>query len=99
MLESVRSQSANKRDGPARSIQYFEPGIASAIAKARAPLPNVIEIPAKTVEVQSGKTNGIIAAADSLIDTIDGWGTPGSFAVGRRADPPPVRLLPQAFQS
>lgn len=63
ILLSVREQAAKKRDGPAKSIQYFEPGIASAIARANQPLPNIVEIPAKTVEVSSAKTTGNSAAA------------------------------------
>lgn len=70
ILESVRSQTAKKRDGPAKTITYFEPGIASAIAKANQPLPNIVQIPGKTVEVANGPTSNKsgLAAIDRIFD-------------------------------
>ncbi len=53
ILASVREQLSQKRDGPPRSINYFEKGLATHIAKLRAqqtdPLPVAIVSP-KTVE-------------------------------------------------
>lgn len=91
ILESVRSQAAKKRDGQAKSITYFEPGIATAIAKANQPLPNIVQIPAKTVEVASGSSHNKsgLAAIDRIFDRPE-----MRSAVGQAADEAVVLSLP-----
>ena len=69
ILLSVREQIAKKRDGPPSRIEYFEKGIASAIARQSAPLPA-----AQTQGRQHGnaKTGSGLAAIDRIFDQLEG---------------------------
>lgn len=71
ILISVREQAAKKRDGPANSIRYFEPGIATAIARQNQPLPvgNVTEIPRN--DRNGSTTKSGLAAIDRIFDRIE----------------------------
>lgn len=53
---------------PPHGIKYFESAVARFIAQQKAPLPEVISVPAKTIEVSNGKTaaNSAVAAAREL---------------------------------
>lgn len=68
ILLSVREQSAKKRDGPPSRIDYFEKGIASAIARAKAPLPvaTVSEISRSRHAIPESKSG--LAAIDRIFD-------------------------------
>lgn len=93
ILSSCREQIAKKRDGPPDRIQYFEKGIAAAIARAKAPLPEVQFIEAETVEVRRGKSETVVDAAKRFERQLASLGPrPGSF--GGQTDNDPVRLLP-----
>lgn len=87
ILESAKAQMARKRDGPPASIQYFERGIATAIARAEAPLPHVV-VPfaeAKQARHHGKAQSNIMAAFDRLEADFEGGRAPA------RADP--SRLL------
>lgn len=56
ILASVTEQAARKRDGPAKSIMYFEPGIASAVARQNTPLPTVKVVAGKEIEVANARS-------------------------------------------
>jgi len=79
---SVREQLARKRDGPPGTIRYFERGIASAIARHRAPLP-VAKSPAfiegsHAKKAQNTAIDGIRSLREKLV---------GSGASGLRDGP------------
>jgi hypothetical protein len=91
ILQSVKAQMQRKRDGPPDRVQYFEKGIARAIAEHAQPLPNVIPLSAVTIEARHGKaTSAITAAADRLIAELESGGgqmrqvDPGLLSDGRR---------------
>jgi hypothetical protein len=61
VVSSIKEQIGRRRGRQVNSIQYFETGIADHIARQTAPLPNVVELPAKTVEVTRDSKSGIAA--------------------------------------
>lgn len=67
VLASVREQVAKKRDGPPSRVDYFEKGIAAALARANTPLPTVKIIEGQTTEIRRETTGSVIAAADRLV--------------------------------
>jgi hypothetical protein len=69
ILASVREQAAKKRDGPARSIKYFEPGIAAAVARQNAPLPIAENARSHHGNAKAGSG---LAAIDRIFDQIEG---------------------------
>jgi hypothetical protein len=79
ILASVREQAAKKQRGPARLIQYFEPGIADAIARQRSPLPT-----AQITEIQGRRhandTKSGLAAIDRIFGQIDPTNRPEAVA-------------------
>lgn len=88
ILESVKAQMARKRDGPPATINYFEKGIADAIARGAQPLPTIVPF----AEVRQARQHGrpgssLTAAADRLIAELDPGGGSGGEA--------PPRMLPQ----
>lgn len=89
ILLSVREQSAKKRDGPPSKIDYFEKGIASAIARANAPLPvaTISEIPRNRHAVPESKSG--LAAIERIFDHPEMRG-----AIGQAADEAVVLSLP-----
>ena len=94
ILASCREQIAKKRDGPPDRIQYFEKGIAAAIARANAPLPEVQFVEGQTVEVKRGKPETLTDVARRLSAEVIGFG-PKPSLTGRQTDGDAVRLLPQ----
>jgi hypothetical protein len=68
ILLSVREQSAKKRDGPPSKIDYFEKGIASAIAKQNQPLP---EIKAAQNAPRQASGNSAVAAIRQIQSDIE----------------------------
>lgn len=93
ILTSCREQMAKKRDGPPDRIQYFEKGIAGAIAKANAPLPEVKIIEAQKVEVRRGATENLVDTARRLAGSGVQLG-PRPSLMGGGEDGNLVRLLP-----
>lgn len=93
ILVSVREQSARKRDGPPSKIEYFEKGIAAAIARQKTPLPTVNMIEGQTVEVAREKTGNVIAASDKLIERVRDFTRAPAIRGGEGAAV--VRLLPE----
>jgi len=94
ILASCREQIAKKRDGPPDRIQYFEKGIAAAIARAKAPLPEVQFVEAAAVEVKRGKPETLSDVAKRMsAQVIDFGPKPGS--IRGQEDGGSVRLLPQ----
>jgi hypothetical protein len=89
ILLSVREQSARKRDGPPSKIDYFEKGIASAIARANAPLPvaTITEIPRNRHAADQSKSG--YAAIDRVFDRPE-----MRPAIGQAADENTVLSLP-----
>jgi hypothetical protein len=88
VLQSVKAQMHRKRDGPPRSIQYFERGIADAMARSEAPLPKVVPFAeARQARHDKQQPRTIANAADRLIAEIESR----SGASGEDAS----RLLPQ----
>jgi hypothetical protein len=74
ILPCVKAQMARKRDGPPVTINYFEPGLAKAMARAEAPVPNVVPI-TDAKQVRHGRQpSTITAVADRLIADLE----PGS---------------------
>ncbi len=63
IVAAVREAAGKSAYVPPNGIKYFEPIIARFIAQQTAPLPKVVEIQPKTVEVSNGKTAGNSAAA------------------------------------
>jgi len=55
VLIAVRGALAKRKTGPPNSIQFFETAITEEIARQARPLPNVVELPAATVEVRNGQ--------------------------------------------
>jgi hypothetical protein len=55
ILNSIKAQLAAKRDGPPHGVSYFEKGITKHISVLKRPLPTIVEIPAKSVEVTHAK--------------------------------------------
>jgi hypothetical protein len=96
ILSSCREQIAKKRDGPPDRIQYFEKGIAAAIARAKAPLPEVRFVEAETIEVKRGKPENLVEVARRMSESGIGLG-PRPSLVPRCDDggADVVRLLPQ----
>jgi hypothetical protein len=83
ILTSCREQIARKRDGPPDRIQYFEKGIASAIAKQNAPLPEVKIIEGQTVEVRRGTNENLAQTAKRMSGQVVGFGPrPSIFGGG-----------------
>ncbi|WP_316205766.1 hypothetical protein [Bradyrhizobium sp. SZCCHNS1012] len=66
ITSSVKEQAGRRRGRPVNSIQYFEAGIADHIARQTAPLPNVVALPAKTVEVTHDAPSSGLAAIQRL---------------------------------
>lgn len=87
ILQSIKAQMARKRDGPPDRIQYFEKGIARAIAEQSQPLPTVVPFPTETIQARHGRQSPITAAADRLIAELESGGSTGSESA--------PRLLPQ----
>jgi hypothetical protein len=89
ILLSVREQSARKRDGPPSKIDYFEKGIAAAIARANAPLPvaTITEIPRNRHAADQSKSG--YAAIDRVFDRPE-----MRPAIGQAADENTVLSLP-----
>lgn len=84
IFESAKAQMHRKRDGPPGSIQYFEKGIATAIARGDVPLPTVVPFPSETIQVRHGKTSSsITAAADRLIAELEAGSSSGSEGASR----------------
>lgn len=92
IIASCREQMARKRDGPPDRIQYFEKGIASAIAKQNAPLPEVKIIEAQTVEVRRGTNENLAQTAKRMSGQVVGFG-PRPSIFGSPKDGGSVRLL------
>jgi hypothetical protein len=87
ILSSVRQQAAKKQGRPARSVKYFEPGIADAIAQASQPIP-------KGKAYGSTKGNGnVIDAADRAIARFQELTRPSEIGDGSGATV--IRLLPE----
>jgi hypothetical protein len=89
-------------DRPPKPISYFEKVFATAFARRQAPLPvvNVRDAEQLTVTRHGTHGNGIIQAADRLIDKLrsfddDGTGRTAAEDLRSGALAPPVRLLPQ----
>ena len=104
IIASVREQLAKKRDGPPNRIEYFEKGIASAIARNAAPLPAVVVREAETVEVrrEADRRSGgsLVEAADRLIGKIAEFNRPAPDSAGTDSicggeGATVVRLLPK----
>lgn len=95
ILASCREQMAKKRDGPPDRIQYFEKGIAAAIAKHHAPLPEVKIIEAQTVEVRRGTTENLSQVAHRLAKSGISFGARPSLAPRDQGGGDIVRLLPE----
>ena len=56
ILSAIRDRMRRRGGAPSPSnIQYFEPAIAEHIARQNAPLPVIVEFPAKTIGVTHGK--------------------------------------------
>ncbi len=91
---SIREQLARKRDGPPSRINYFENGIARAIALQRAPLPEVKIVPQTTLEVRRAAktantpTDGIRAVREQLLGQGPSGLRPGSGGTDVRLLPP-----------
>jgi hypothetical protein len=91
---SIREQLARKRDGPPSRINYFENGIARAIALQRAPLPEVKIVPQTTLEVRRAAktantpTDGIRAVREQLLGQGSSGLCPGSGGTDVRLLPP-----------
>jgi uncharacterized protein YdaU (DUF1376 family) len=94
VLASCREQMARKRDGPPGSVQYFEKGIAGAIAKQNAPLPEVKIIEAQTVEVRRGTTENLAQTAKRMSAEVIGFG-PRPSLTGGGENGNSVRMLPK----
>jgi uncharacterized protein YdaU (DUF1376 family) len=94
ILAAVRGAIAKKRDGPPHSIQYFERPIAKLIAEQAAPLPNVVTLPAQTIEVRShGKPETLPDTARRLAASGTTFGPrPGSLCAPTGGND--VRMLP-----
>lgn len=96
ILASCREQIAKKRDGPPDRIQYFEKGIASALAKASAPLPEVKPLPAQTVEIRRGQPENLAATARRLAGEGISFGPKPSLHPRAESGGSVVRMLPQS---
>jgi hypothetical protein len=94
ILTSCREQIARKRDGPPDRIQYFEKGIASAIAKQNAPLPEVKVLEPQKVEIRSGRTENLVDVARRMSGSGVQLG-PRPSLMGSGTDSNLVRLLPK----
>lgn len=87
VLASVAEQIAKKRGDKPNRVEYFEPGIASAIARQKAPLPTVNVIPGKTIEVSRETTataKSGLAAIDRVFERLAAQGSggePGGLAI------------------
>lgn len=94
ILASVRDQASRKTSPPNR-INYFERGIAEHIARQNAPLPAVIDLPAKTIEVKRERqsTGSVTAAARRLAERFEELARPPG--VRSEEGGASVRLLPQ----
>jgi uncharacterized protein YdaU (DUF1376 family) len=55
ILLGAREAMGKKRDGPPYTANFFDNQIARTAARMRRPVPNVVEIPAATVEVHHGQ--------------------------------------------
>jgi hypothetical protein len=91
ILTTCREMVANKRDGPPNSVNFFEKGIARAIARHSAPLPEVKVIEAQTIEVTRGNSGNILPEADKLIERMHKFNDPVRGGEG----PTVVRMLPK----
>ena len=96
---AVRGVVARQKTGdPPASVQFFEKAIAEEIARQAAPLPQIALTQAFESTVKHhGKTNSIIAAADSLIQLTHKLGNPQypGDEPGSATSAVDVGLLPQ----
>ena len=76
ILASVREQAAKKRDGPVRSIKYFEQGIATAIARQNSPVPTIEFTTSRYTEPSNGNRGNILPAADRIIESVRAFDKP-----------------------
>lgn len=93
ILATCREMMANKRDGPPNSVNFFEKGIARAIARQNAPLPEVKIIEGQTVEVRRGAPENLAQTAKRLAGEVIGFG-PRPSIYGGAEDGNIVRVLP-----
>lgn len=72
IIGAFREVAGRQSYAPPDGIAYFEKAVARFIAKQRAPLPEVVNVPAKTVEVSNAKpaANSAVAATRELRDGI-----------------------------
>lgn len=66
IVDNVRAQMHRKRDGPPDRIQYFEKGIAIALARADAPLPVVKPVEPEVINAKIGNGGGFAGLALAL---------------------------------
>lgn len=95
ILASVREQAAKKRDGPVRSIKYFEQGIATAIARQNSPVPTIEFTTSRYTEPSNGNRGNILPAADRIIESVRAFDKPAPTGLCGDQGTSPIRLLSQ----